>query len=65
MPYTFRAILDSLKVKDGETTLTLKIPKSDYDRVNPCGVLDGQVFIVQIFPEAEALAVEGGMHAEP
>jgi hypothetical protein len=58
MPHTFRAVLGSMKTKDGETTIVFHVPKSDYDRVNPCGALDNQVLIVTVYSHDEAAVLD-------
>ncbi len=51
---SFRATVKWLKSdEDLETTVTLRVPGSEYDRVSPIGKRTKQVLVIMVFSEDE------------
>jgi len=55
----FRATVKGLKSdEDLETTVTLRVPGIDYDKVSPIGKRVKQVLVIGVFSEDEFVAFE-------
>lgn len=59
---SFRATVKGLKSdEDLETTVTLRVPGIDYDKVSPLGKRTKQVLIMMVFSEDEFLQWQGSI----
>ncbi len=59
---SFRATVKGLKSdEDLETTVTLRVPGIDYDKVSPIGKRTKQVLIMMVFSEDEFLQWQGSI----
>ncbi len=59
---SFRATVKGLKSdEDLETTVTLRVPGLDYDKVSPIGKRTKQVLVIMVFSEDEFLQWKGSI----